>query len=365
MAEFLLPEAMTNALEPYLGYVASLLLTYVLIAFVVANFVLAVGGLISYIMRKVMARVQTRIGPNRVGPFGILQFLADGVKMIGKEEFMPAAGDKWAYRIAPYLVIVPLVMSMAPLPFSDGIVLVNLPYGLLFILAVSAITPIGEIVAGWGSNNKYATYGAVRAASLDVSYEIPLILAAVSIVLMVGSLNTFDIVAAQQPLWFIFVQPVAAFIFFVTALAKAGIIPTDLGESESELIAGWFTEYSGFKFGVFQLNVFFGTVFIAMLTTLLFLGGWTLPFFTPEFFDNYLSRGTVDFLFSPWVAPLAGLIVFLAKVSVLTLFVLITWFTLPRLRPDQFLSLGWKVLFPLSVLNLVVTAAFVFYTGGF
>lgn len=363
---FLLSEAITNALEPFIGYVAALLISYGLIAFLLFNFVMAVGGIMSYVMRKVMARVQTRMGPNRVGPWGLLQFLADGVKMISKEPVVPAAADKWGYRIAPYLVMVPLIMAMAPLPFANGIVLVDLPVGILFILAVSAVSPVGEIVAGWASNNKYATYGAIRAASLDVSYEIPMVLSAISVFLLAGSMSGFDIVAAQQPLWFVFIQPVAAFVFYVTALAKAGVVPTDLGESESELIAGYFTEYGGMRFGLFQVNVFFGTVFISMLTVLLFFGGWTLPFFTPDVFDAYLplSDGTIAFLFSPWIAPIAGLIVFLSKTAVFTLLVLLTWFTLPRLRPDQFLTLGWKVLFPLALLNLVVTAGVVFYLGG-
>jgi NADH:ubiquinone oxidoreductase subunit H len=348
---FLLPDAITNLLEPYVGHVAARLAAWFVIAFILLNFVMAVGGLMSYIMRKFMARVQTRVGPNRVGPFGLLQFLADGVKMVAKEEVRPAQADKWAYRIAPYLVLLPIMIAMAPLPFGEGILLADLRFGFLFILAVSAIAPIGEIVAGWGSNNKYATYGAVRAASLDVSYEIPMVLAAVSVVILAGSLSTQDIVAHQQPLWFIFLQPVGAFIFFVCALAKAGVVPTDLGESESELIAGWFTEYGGMKFGMFQLNVFFGVVFIAMLTVILFFGGWSVPFLT-----SFVVLG-IELL------PLVGIFVFLAKTVILTSMVLMTWFTLPRLRPDQFLTLGWKVLFPLSLLNLVVTAAVVYYLG--
>lgn len=357
---FLLTDALTALLAPYLGDVAAMLVSYGLLAFIIINFVMAVGGIMSYIMRKVMARIQTRIGPNRVGPFGLLQFLADGVKMIGKEDIRPALADKWAYRLAPYFVIIPLIVGFAPLPFSDGIILIDLPYGLLFILAITAISPIGEIFAGWGSNNKYATYGAIRAASLDVSYEVPMVLAAVSVLLLAGSLSTQAIIAAQQPLWFVFIQPIGAFIFFVTALAKAGVVPTDLAESESELIAGYFTEFAAMRFGMFQMNVFVSVVFISMLTVILFFGGWTMPFFTPEGIGASLPA----FAFSPWVAPMAGLVVFLAKTAVMTLFVLVTWFTLPRLRPDQFLSVGWKVLFPLALVNLVVTAGVVYYLGG-
>lgn len=349
---FLLSDAITNLLAPYVGATAALLISYGLIAFIVLNFVMAVGGLMSYIMRKVMARIHTRIGPNRVGPFGLLQFLADGVKMIGKEDIRPAKADKWAYRLAPYFVILPLMLAFAPLPFGQGIILIDLPYGLLFILAISAITPIGEIYAGWGSNNKYATYGAIRAASMDVSYEIPMILAAVSVLLLAGSLSTQEIIAAQQPLWFVFVQPIGVFIFFVCALAKAGVVPTDLAESESELIAGYFTEFGGMKFGVLQLNVFVNVVFISMLTVLLYFGGWTIPFVT-----SVVVLG-VDLL------PLLSVFVFLGKTAVFTLFTLLVWFTLPRVRPDQLLTIGWKVLFPLALLNLVATAGVVYYLGG-
>jgi len=303
-----------------------------------------------------MARVQTRIGPNRVGPMGLLQFLADGVKMVAKEEIRPAAADKWAYRLAPYLILLPVFASMAPIPFGDGVLLTDLRVGILFILAIGAITPIGEIVAGWGSNSKYSTYGAVRAASMDISYEIPLVLAAISVVILAGSLNTQDIVAKQQPIWFVFLQPLGAFIFFACALAKAGVIPTDLAESESELIAGYFTEYGGMRFGMFQLSLFFNVVFIAMLTVLLFFGGWSVPFFTASgFWASGLGFGIYN---------LIAFIVFAMKTVVFTSIVLLTWFTLPRLRPDQFLSLGWKVLFPLSLLNLVVTAGVVYYLGG-
>jgi NADH-quinone oxidoreductase subunit H len=353
MADFTLSDAIAGLLSPYIGSTAALLVSYALIAFIVLNFVMAVGGLISYLMRKVMARIHTRIGPNRVGPFGLLQFIADGVKMIGKEDLRPALADKWAYRLAPFFVVVPLMMSFVPLPFGKGIILIDLPYGILFIVAVSAITPIGEIYAGWGSNNKYAMYGAVRAASLDIAYEIPLVISAVSVMLLAHSVSTQGIIAAQQPLWFVFVQPVAAFVFFVCALAKAGVVPTDLAESESELIAGYFTEYGGMKFGMFQIQVFVGVVFIAMLTVILFFGGWTIPFFTSAVVFG------IDWL------PLLSIGVFLAKTAIFTLAVLFCWFTLPRLRPDQFLTIGWKVLFPLSLLNLVVTAGVVYYLGGF
>ena len=353
MASFELVPATTRLLAPYVGETAALILTIVAVAFVLANFVMMVGGLMSYLMRKVMARVHTRIGPNRVGPFGLMQFLADGVKMISKEDVRPAKADKWAYRLAPYLVILPLFAAISPLAFGPGIILADLRVGILFIIAVSAVSPVGEIVAGWGSNNKYSTYGAIRAASMDVAYEVPMVISAVAVVILAGSLNTMDIVEAQQPLWFLFLQPIGAFVFFVTALAKAGVVPTDLAESESELIAGYFTEYSAMKFGVFQLNVFFNVVFVSMLTVLLFFGGWSIPFVTEALFGTSFLGGLAYVLL--------GIVAFLAKTAIFTLLTLLVWFTLPRLRPDQFLNLGWKVLFPLSLLNLVATAAIAYW----
>lgn len=357
--DFLLTDAIANAAAPYVGDVAALILAYALIAFIVLNFVMAAGGLMSFILRKVMARIQTRYGPNRVGPFGLLQFLADGVKMISKEPVRPAAADKWTYELAPYLVVLPIMLAFVPLPFAGGVLVADLRIGLLFIIAISAIAPVGEIIAGWSSNNKYATYGAVRAASLDVSYEVPMVLAAASVVLLAGSLSTQEIIAKQQPLWFVFLQPVGAFIFFVTALAKAGVIPTDLGESESELIAGYFTEYGGMKFGMIQLGVFVNVVFVAMLTVILFFGGWSIPYLTDALFTGSFLGPTLGLA----AFTLLGVVVFLAKVSIFVLAVLTTMFTLPRLRPDQFLTLGWKVLFPLSLVNLVVTAGVVYYLG--
>jgi NADH:ubiquinone oxidoreductase subunit H len=352
LADFLLTGALIDLLSPYVGNLAAQIVSYGVLAFIVLNFVMAVGGLISFILRKVMARVQTRLGPNRVGPFGLLQFLADGVKMIAKEPVRPAQADKWAYEMAPYLVVVPIMLAFVPVPFGKGILVSDVRVGILFIIAISAIAPVGEIVAGWASNNKYSTYGAVRAASLDISYEVPMVLAAASVILLAGSMSTQDIIAKQQPLWYVFLQPIGALVFFVTALAKAGVIPTDLGESESELIAGYFTEYGGMKFGMIQLGVFVNIVFISMLTVILFFGGWSIPFV------NAVPLFGIDWL------PLVGIVVFLAKTSIFTLLVLLTMFTLPRLRPDQFLGIGWKVLFPLALVNLVATAAIVYAIGG-
>ncbi len=322
----------------------ALVISWIVLAAALPGVVLAIGGVMSYVMRKVMARIQTRVGPNRVGPFGLLQFLADGLKMISKEDLIPATADAKLFRLAPFLVILPVIVAFAPIPFGDGMLVADLRIGLLFILAVSAIAPIGEIAAGWASNNKYSMLGGLRVAALDASYEIPMILSAISIVMLTSALggnglNTLDIVTAQKDfVWFVFLQPIGAFIFFVAALAKAGIVPMDLPESESELVAGYMTEYSGMRFGVLFVGVFAGIVFISALTVTLYFGGWSMPI-GPD-----------------WL----GLLWFGGKVTFFVLFVLLTWFTLPRVRPDQFLEVGWKGLFPLAILNLLVTVGEVY-----
>lgn len=330
----------------------ALVLSWTVAGLVLAGAVLGVGGIMSFIMRRTMARVQTRMGPNRVGPFGLLQFLADGVKMVSKEDFTPSRADPWLFKLAPYLVFLPIVLAFVPIPFAEGVLVADLRLGLIFIFAIGAIAPIGEIAAGWASNNKYATLGAMRAASMDVAYEIPLVIAAIAVAVLTGSLvnpatgelfngfRTTDIALAQGSyVWFILLQPLGALIFFATALAKAGLIPTDLPEAESELVAGFFTEYSGMRYGVLFVGVFVNIVFVSAITVLLYFGGWTMPF-VPD-------MGIIS--------TILGLVFFIAKVAVFVWFVLLAWFTLPRWRTDQFLNMGWKILFPLALLNLVVT----------
>lgn len=302
---------------------------------------LTVGGLFTFIFRRLFAFFTQRIGPNRVGPFGLLQLVADGLKLISKEDITPKAANKWLFRFAPYMAIAPFVMAFAPIPFSETLVFSNIAVGIVFILAISAITPIAEITAGWASNNKYSIYGGVRAAALDFSYEIPMVLAVIGVILLTGSMSTVDIVNAQRGLWFVVPQLLGAFIFFVAALAKAGLIPTDLPEAESELVAGYSTEYSGMRFGLFYVVLFANIFFISALITTLYLGGWMSPF------------GPL----TGFLAPLGdGILWFILKTMLLCFIVFWLWLTLPRVRIDQYLNFAWKVLFPLSLLNLVIAA---------
>lgn len=313
--------------------VATDLIVWGFLAVVLFTVALSIGGLFTLGFRKLFAWFGQRQGPNRVGPWGLLQPLADGIKLLTKDDVIPRKVDRVGFRLALYLSLVPFVVAWAPLPFSDKLIFADLRIGLLFILAVSALPPMSEIVAGWASNNKYAMYGGLRAAALDFAYEVPLVISAFSVVLLTGSLQMSDIVEAQRGVWFFIPLIIGAFIFFVSALAKNGTIPMDLPESESELVAGFTTEYSGMRFGMFFVGIFSGIFFLSALTVTLFFGGWLGPSWAPPIF---------------W---------FLVKTFGFCFLVFWIWSTLPRVRIDQFLHIAWKSLFPLALLNLAIAIA--------
>lgn len=300
--------------------------------------VLATGGIFTFAFRRIFARMGNRSGPNRVGPQGIFQFLADGLKLVGKEDIKPAKADAIAWRAAVYVTVVAMVVAWSPIPWSKNLIFSNVAVSLLVIFAFSAIAPLGEILAAWGSNNKYSLYGGVRAAALDVSYEIPMAFALLSIIMMTGSLNTQDIVIAQAGLWNIVPQILGFGIFFIAALAKAGLVPTDLGESESELVAGFTTEFSGMRFGMFFVILFSNVMFISALMTMLYLGGWQ-PLFGLDF--------------------LPGVFWFLIKALLLCFVVFWIWSSLPRVRVDQYLNFAWKAMLPISLVNFLLTAVLI------
>ncbi|MGB1587173.1 MAG: complex I subunit 1/NuoH family protein [Thermoplasmatota archaeon] len=316
-------------------------------AVIMFTVVLAIGGIFTFAFRRIFARMGNRMGPNRVGPAGIFQFLADGIKLISKEELRPARADRLAWGGAVYVAVIFTVLAWAPLPWSQGVYFSNVGTGILFILAASAIAPLAEMMAGWGSNNKYSLYGGVRAAALDVSYEIPMMLAIGSLLLITGTMSTQGIVESQAGMWFIFPQIVGFVIFFITALAKAGLVPTDLAESESELVAGFTTEYSGMRFGMFFVVIFSNVFFISALMTMLYLGGWQAPF------GSYLP------VLNTFLGDATGLIWFTAKSLLMSFVVFWIWATLPRVRVDTYLSVAWKVMLPIALVNFFVTAVLV------
>ncbi len=306
-------------------------------------FVLVTVMFLTWMERKVVAMVQARYGPMVTGPRGLLQPVMDGIKLIGKEDIIPDKADKWVFTLAPIIVFVPAILVFIPLPFGDSLIVSDLKVGLLYIIAISAITPIALLLAGWASNNKYSLMGAMRAVAQDISYTIPLALAAIAIVMITGSLSTVDIVTAQSgywfgiiPQWFIFIQPLGFILFLIASIAEMGRIPFDFQESESELVAGFFTEYSGMKFAMFFLAEYAHLFAVSGLVVTLFLGGWTGPVLP----------------FIPF--QITSLVYFLIKTYAVIFFAMWLRDTVPRMRIDQLLGIGWKIMIPLALLNLLV-----------
>ncbi|MDR6225523.1 NADH-quinone oxidoreductase subunit H [Desmospora profundinema] len=285
--------------------------------------------------RKVIGWMQARIGPNRVGPWGLLQTVADIFKLLLKEDIIPANADRTLFKIAPVIAFVPAFVVLAVIPFSDRWVLADIGVGLLYYLAISSVTTIGVLAGGWASNNKYALLGAMRSAAQMISYEIPLVMSVVGVIMAAGTLNLVEIVGAQEQIWFIVPQILGFAVFFVASLAELNRTPFDLPEAESELVAGYHVEYTGFRFAFFMLAEYVYVFAMAALTTVLFLGGWN-PLFGWTFIPP-VGWFSIKFLF-----------------IVFSLF----WIraTLPRVRVDQLMEMGWKVLLPLALLNIFLSA---------
>ncbi len=304
---------------------------WAIFAVAILVFVLLMVMVFIWFERRALAVMQARLGPNRAGPFGLFQSAADALKLLIKEDIVPAKGDKLVHWLAPVVAFVPVVLIFAVVPFWGGAILADLNIGILYIVAISSVTAVGIFMAGWSSNNKYSTLGAMRQVASVVSYEIPVVLSVVGVVLLAGSLSMQQIVAAQD-IPFILLQPLGFLLFFCGALAEINRAPFDLTEADSEIVAGFFTEYSGMKFGLLFLAEYGEALAISAIVTTLFLGGWRGPLLPP-------------FL---W---------FLLKVGLV--FFVIVWIraTVPRLRIDQLMALAWKFLFPLALLNLLITAA--------
>lgn len=285
----------------------------------------------TWMERKVIARVGDRYGPNRAGPLGVFQAVADALKMLTKEDVMPTNADKWLFIAAPIIIIIPAVLLYAVLPFGRGMVGVDLSIGVVFIVAMGAIPVLSMLMAGWGSNNKYALMGGFRAVNQLLAYEIPMVIALLTVVLLAGTMSTVGIVEAQSSFPFILVTPVAFLIYFLAGLAELGRTPFDLLEADSEIVAGYFIEYSGMNFALFFLAEFINLFMVAGMITTLFLGGWQWPIL-PSWLWFLIKTVGVIFLIM-WIRS-----------------------TFPRLRVDQLLGFSWKTLVPLALVNLFVVA---------
>jgi NADH-quinone oxidoreductase subunit H len=303
---------------------------------------LVVLGFVTYAIyfeRKVIGWMQFRIGPNRVGPLGLLQSVADVLKLLIKEDTIPKKADRGLFILAPVITFIPAFTVIAAIPFTKNIMGADLNVGVLYYVALSGISTIGIVLGGWASNNKYALLGGMRSAAQMISYEIPLVISVVGVIMMTGSMNLRVIVEEQQGgfwHWNFLPQIIGFAVFIVAAISELNRTPFDLPEAESELVAGYHVEYSGFRFAFFMLAEYVYVFAISALTTVLFLGGWHAPL--------------------PFLEFIPGIIWFLLKFSFIVFFMFWLRATLPRIRVDQLMSLGWKVLLPLALINVVVTA---------
>ncbi len=300
---------------------------------------------LTYFERKVIGAMQLRKGPNVVGPFGLLQPLADGLKLFTKETIFPSGANRWLFIGAPMLTFVLALVAWAVVPFGmtdDGkpLVLANINVGILYLFAISSLGVYGIIVAGWASNSKYAFLGAMRSAAQMVSYEVSMGFVIVTVLLMVGSMNVTDIVLAQKDGWFMIPLFPMFIVFFISTLAETNRAPFDLPEGESELVAGYFVEYSSMSFALFFLGEYANMILMAGMTTILFMGGWLPP------------------LDIPLLTAIPGIVWFVLKIIFILFCFIWVRATFPRYRYDQLMRLGWKVFLPLSLVMVIVTAAY-------
>ena len=330
----------------------SLILEWVIKAIFLLLFGTAGFAYLTLYERRALARIQTRIGPNRAGPFGILQPVADGIKLIFKEELIPDRADKLMFILAPIITVFPALIIWAVIPWGNSVnilgreislYLADVNIGVLYLTAVSSIAVYGIVIAGWSSNNKYALLGGMRASAQMISYEIALGLSLLGPVMLAGSLSLVDIVEAQNPVWFVILQPLSFLIFMVSGLAEINRAPFDMPEAEQELTAGYHAEYSGMKFALFFMAEYIKMIAICAIAVTLFLGGYRGPF--------------IDSI--PWLGP----IYFLGKVIITLFFVIWVRATLPRFRYDRLMAFGWKVLLPLALFSIFVTALILVFIG--
>lgn len=315
-------------------WLLAILVATVKVALILGFILLNVLFLI-WLERKLGGHIQNRLGPIYTGPFGLLQTLADALKVLVKEDIIPAAADRWVFMIAPLVAFVPAVMIWLVVPFAPGVQARDLNIGILYVAAMTSFSVPALLMAGWSSGNKWSLLGAFRAGAQLISYEVPLILATLAVVMLAGSLSLSDIIGAQQErAWFIFLQPLGFIVYLIAAIAELNRTPFDLPEAESELVAGFNTEYSGFRFAIFFLTEYASLLSSSAIAATLFLGGWSGPFLPP--FVWFLLKTYVFVFIAMWIR-----------------------FTLPRLRVDQLMNLSWKLLLPVALLNVLVTGVFV------
>nr|YP_009228819.1 NADH dehydrogenase subunit 1 [Metanarthecium luteoviride]ALS19938.1 NADH dehydrogenase subunit 1 [Metanarthecium luteoviride] len=312
---------------------------------------------IVWLEREISAAIQQRIGPEYSGPMGILQALADGTKLLFKEDLLPSRGDIRLFSVGPSIAVISILLSYLVIPFGYRLVLADLSIGVFLWIAVSSISPIGLLMSGYGSNNKYSFSGGLRAAAQSISYEIPLTLCVLSISLLSNSLSTVDIVEAQSKYgfggWNLWRQPIGFIVFLISSLAECERLPFDLPEAEEELVAGYQTEYSGIKYGLFYVASYLNLLVSSLFVAVLYLGGWNLsiPYiFIPELFGIKKMSGVFGMTIS-------SIFITLVKAYLFLFIPITTRWTLPRMRMDQLLNLGWKFLLPISLGNLLLTTS--------
>lgn len=304
--------------------------------------VLLMVAYMTYMERKVIGHMQVRYGPMRVGPHGLLQPIADGLKLILKEDIIPADADKWVFRLAPVMCLVPALVIYAVIPFDTNFVIADINIGILYILSISSLGIYGIVMAGWASNNKYSLMGGFRSAGQMISYEIFLGFSIIGPLMLAGSMNLTKIVQAQEGVWFIFLQPLAFVIYMIAGTAETNRVPFDLPEAESELVAGFHTEYSGMRFAYFFLAEYANMLVVSALATILFLGGWRIPFIS-----------SLDIPVA--ILMILHIATFIFKMLLFMFIFMWLRATYPRFRYDQLMGIGWKVMFPLAILNIAVT----------
>lgn len=297
---------------------------------------------LTWLERKVIGRLQQRLGPMRVGPWGLLQGIADTIKLLTKEDLRPVTADRWVFELAPFVIVVPVIMALVALPFTAEILVRNMTLGLFYIVAVSGLSIMGMVMAGWGSDNKYALLGAVRAGAQLISYEVPLILTVVAVAMLGSSMDLSVIVGAQHNTPFIAYQPLGFIIFAIATLAELYRQPFDIPVAESEVVGGATVEYSGIRWSMFQMGEFASLVLFSILGSLIFLGGWTWP----------LQHD---------LAGWAQAIVMIVKITAFIIFFMWMRGSLPRLRIDQLMSLCWQILLPFTLVQIIINGLVLVY----